>query len=54
LLQNNARRPQSESLVTEKFRSWAIPGGGDTVRNMDVARNGNPILANQVGIVEVK
>jgi virginiamycin B lyase len=51
LLQNNARRPQSESLVTEKFRSWAIPGGGDIVHNMDVARNGNPILA---GIVEVK
>jgi virginiamycin B lyase len=42
--------------VTEKFRSWAIPG--DIVHNMDVARNDNPILANslanQVGIVEVK
>jgi len=43
---------------TEQFQSWAIPGGGDIVRNMDVARDGNPILANslanQVGIVEVK
>jgi virginiamycin B lyase len=43
---------------TEQFQSWPIPGGGDIVRNMDVGRDGNPILANslanQVGIVEVK
>jgi virginiamycin B lyase len=43
---------------TEKFQSWAIPGGGDIVRNMDVDRDGNPILANslenEVGVVEVK
>ena len=43
---------------TEKFQSWAIPGGGDIVRNMDVARDGNPVtahsLANEVGMVEVK
>jgi virginiamycin B lyase len=43
---------------TEKFQTWAIPGGGDIVRNMDVDRDGNPILANslanQVGIVDVK
>jgi virginiamycin B lyase len=43
---------------TEKFQSWPIPGGGDIVRNMDVNRDGNPILANslanQVGVVEVK
>jgi virginiamycin B lyase len=43
---------------TEKFQSWAIPGGGDIVRNMDVDRDGNPILANslenEVGMVEVK
>jgi virginiamycin B lyase len=43
---------------TEKFQSWAIPGGGDIVRNMDVNRDGNPVMANslvnQVGIVEVK
>jgi len=43
---------------TEKFQSWAIPGGGDIVRNMDVDRDGNPIVANslenEVGVVEVK
>jgi virginiamycin B lyase len=43
---------------TEKFQSWAIPGGGDIVRNMDVNRDGNPVtansLVNQVGVVEVK
>jgi len=43
---------------TEKFQSWAIPGGGDIVRNMDVTRDGNPVLANSlvnaVGLVEVK
>jgi virginiamycin B lyase len=43
---------------TEKFQSWAIPGGGDIVRNMDVDRAGNPVtassLVNQVGRVEVK
>jgi virginiamycin B lyase len=43
---------------TEKFQSWAIPGGGDIVRNMDVTRDGNPVtansLVNQVGLVEVK
>ena len=43
---------------TEKFQSWAIPGGGDIVRNMDVDRGGNPVtansLVNQVGRVELK
>ncbi len=43
---------------TEKFQSWAIPGGGDIVRNMDVDRDGNPVMANslvnKVGLVEVK
>jgi virginiamycin B lyase len=43
---------------TEKFQSWAIPGGGDIVRNMDVTRDGNPVLAgslvNQVGVVTVR
>jgi virginiamycin B lyase len=43
---------------TEKFQSWAIPGGGDIVRNMDVTRDGNPIMAhslvNQIGMVEAK
>ena len=26
---------------TQKFQSWAIPGGGDIVRNMDVMPDGN-------------
>jgi virginiamycin B lyase len=43
---------------TEKFQSWAIPGGGDIVRNMDVTPDGNPVMANsltnQVGMVEIK
>ncbi len=43
---------------TQKFQSWAIPGGGDIVRNMSVTRDGNPVtadsLANQVGLVTVK
>jgi virginiamycin B lyase len=43
---------------TEKFQSWAIPGGGDIVRNMDVTRDGNPVtansLVNEVGLVEVR
>jgi virginiamycin B lyase len=43
---------------TEKFQSWAIPGGGDIVRNMDVTPDGNPVtansLVNQVGLVEIK
>jgi virginiamycin B lyase len=44
--------------LTEKFQSWVIPRGGDIVRNMDVTRDGNPVLANsltnEVGLVEVK
>jgi virginiamycin B lyase len=44
--------------MTEKFQTWAIPGGGDIVRNMDVTPDGNPVtansLANQVGLVEIK
>jgi len=43
---------------TEKFQSWAIPGGGDIVRNMDVTPDGNPVIAdsltNQVGLVDIK
>jgi len=42
---------------TEAFQTWAIPGGGDIVRNMDVTRDGSPVLANsltnQVGLVEI-
>ena len=33
---------------TEKFQSWAIPGGGDIVRNMSVAPDGNPVMANSL------
>ncbi len=44
--------------ASEKFQSWAIPGGGDIVRNMDVTSDGNPViadsLANQVGLVEIR
>jgi virginiamycin B lyase len=43
---------------TEKFQTWAIPGGGDIVRNMDVTVDGEPVMANslvnKVGLVEVK
>jgi virginiamycin B lyase len=43
---------------SEKFQSWAIPGGGDIVRNMDVTPDGNPVIANsltnQVGLVDIK
>jgi virginiamycin B lyase len=43
---------------SETFQSWAIPGGGDIVRNMDVTRDGNPVtansLVNQVGLIEVQ
>jgi virginiamycin B lyase len=43
---------------TEKFQSWAIPGDGDIVRNMDVTPDGNPVtansLTNQVGLVEIQ
>ena len=43
---------------SEKFQSWAIPGGGDIVRNMDVTPDGNPVtansLTNQVGLIEIR
>jgi virginiamycin B lyase len=43
---------------TEKFESWAIPGGGDIVRNMSVTSDCNPVMANSlvnaVGLVEVR
>jgi virginiamycin B lyase len=43
---------------TQKFQTWAIPGGGDIVRNMDVAPNGDPVLANslvnEVGRMEIR
>ena len=33
---------------TEKFQSWTIPGGGNIVRNVDVTRGGNWVLANSL------
>jgi virginiamycin B lyase len=45
---------------TEKFQTWALPGplGGDIVRNMDVTRDGNPVLAdslaNEITLAEVE
>jgi virginiamycin B lyase len=43
---------------THSFQSWAIPGGGDIVRNMTVDHDGNPVMANSlvnmVGRVEIK
>jgi virginiamycin B lyase len=43
---------------SDKFQSWAIPGGGDIVRNMDITPDGNPVMANsltnQVGVVQIK
>jgi virginiamycin B lyase len=33
---------------TEKFQSWAIPGGGDIVRNTSVTTQGDFVLANSL------
>src|SRR6202051_1469986 len=33
---------------TEKFQSWAIPGGGNIVRNPSVTRDGAFMLANSL------
>jgi virginiamycin B lyase len=32
----------------EKFQSWTIPGGGNIVRNVDVTRSGDWVLANSL------
>ena len=44
--------------ATEKFQTWAIPGGGDIVRNVDVTADGNVVtansLVNQVGMIELR
>lgn len=43
---------------TEKFQSWAIPGGGNIVRNTSVTREGDFVLANslmnEVTLVSIK
>jgi len=33
---------------TEAFQSWALPGGGDIVRNTSVNKDGNWVLANSL------
>jgi virginiamycin B lyase len=33
---------------SEKFQSWTIPGGGNIVRNTDVTKEGNFVLANSL------
>jgi len=33
---------------TEKFQSWAIPGGGNIVRNTSVSPEGDFVLANSL------
>ena len=33
---------------TETFQSWAIPGGGNIVRNTSVTREGDFVLANSL------
>jgi virginiamycin B lyase len=33
---------------TQKFQSWAIPGGGNIVRNTSVSRDGDFVLANSL------
>jgi len=44
--------------TSETFQRWAIPGGGEIVRNMAVTGEGNVALANslvnEVGLVEIK
>jgi virginiamycin B lyase len=32
----------------QRFQSWAIPGGGNIVRNTDVTSDGNFVLANSL------
>lgn len=42
---------------TEKFQSWKIPSGGGVVRNVDVTKDGNIVIAcsgvNKIGLVEI-
>src|SRR5258706_956093 len=43
---------------TEKFQTWKIPSGGGVVRNVDVTKDGNLVIActgvNTIGLVEIK
>ena len=49
-----SRTPSCASIQDREVPDLDIPGGGDIVRNMDVTRDGNPVLANslvnQVGL----
>jgi virginiamycin B lyase len=42
---------------TEQFQTWLVPGGGNIVRNTDVTRDGNLVMANSlvnaVSLVEI-
>jgi virginiamycin B lyase len=42
---------------TEKFQTWAIPGGGGVVRNMMPTKNGDLVMAesgvNTVALVNI-
>jgi virginiamycin B lyase len=42
---------------TEQFQTWVVPGGGNIVRNTDVTRDGNLVMANSlenaVSLVEI-
>jgi virginiamycin B lyase len=44
--------------MTEKFQTWAIPGGGGVVRNMMPNADGNLVMAesglNMVALATVK
>ena len=50
---DRALRPNERDV-----QSWAIPGGGEIVRNMAVSGDGNVALANsllnEVGLIEIK
>jgi virginiamycin B lyase len=43
---------------TEKFQTWKIPSGGGVVRNIDVTKDGNLVLAcsgvNRIALVQLK
>jgi virginiamycin B lyase len=38
---------------TEKFQTWAIPGGGGVVRNMMVTKDGNHLVMAESGVNKV-
>jgi len=53
LCKNGSAETEPNTIVrfdpkTEKFQSWAIPGGGNIVRNTDVTKGGDFVLANSL------